>query len=117
MAGREQPYDPYIPAGGSGQGGSAGYDGGNTRTAAIQSVRANMLCGYDASGCATGWLFRSKCLASTLPTNPSYDGHSYSLVLWWLWECPYKFRDVESFPWQYQYQALALHHNKPRVTY
>ncbi|KAL9065816.1 MAG: hypothetical protein Q9161_007981 [Pseudevernia consocians] len=37
MAGREQPYDPYIPSGGSGQGGSAGYEGGNTRTAAIQS--------------------------------------------------------------------------------
>lgn len=41
MAGRELPYDPYIPAGGSGQGGSAGYEGGNTRTAAIQSVRVH----------------------------------------------------------------------------
>lgn len=39
MAGREQPYDPYIPAGNAGQGGSAQYEGGNTRTAAIQSVR------------------------------------------------------------------------------
>ncbi|KAL2054895.1 hypothetical protein ABVK25_004717 [Lepraria finkii] len=37
MAGREQPYDPYIPAGNAGQGGSAQYEGGNTRTAAIQS--------------------------------------------------------------------------------
>lgn len=38
MAGREQPYDPYIPSGSSGQGGNAQYEGGNTRTAAIQSV-------------------------------------------------------------------------------
>lgn len=40
MAGREQPYDPYIPAGHAGQAGSgsAQYEGGNTRTAAIQSV-------------------------------------------------------------------------------
>lgn len=34
----EPRYDPYIPAGGSGAGGSAQYDGGNPRTAAIQSV-------------------------------------------------------------------------------
>ena len=83
MAGREQPYDPYIPSGGSGQGGSAGYDGGNTRTAAIQSVRAYMLCCCDESGYAMGWLLRSKCLASTRPTSLSYDGHSYRLVLRW----------------------------------
>ena len=38
MAGREQPYDPYIPSGSTGQGGNAQYEGGNTRTAAIQSV-------------------------------------------------------------------------------
>lgn len=40
MAGREQPYDPYIPTGHAGQGGSgsAQYAGGSTRTAAIQSV-------------------------------------------------------------------------------
>ena len=38
MAGREQPYDPYIPSGSSGQGGNGQYEGGNTRTAAIQSV-------------------------------------------------------------------------------
>jgi len=37
MASREPPYDPYIPAGGSGAGGSAQYEGGNPRTAAIQS--------------------------------------------------------------------------------
>ncbi|KAL6722072.1 Vesicle membrane receptor protein (v-SNARE) [Lecanora helva] len=37
MSGREQPYDPYIPSGSSGQGGNGHYDGGNTRTAAIQS--------------------------------------------------------------------------------
>ncbi|MCJ1280043.1 SNAP receptor, synaptobrevin [Puttea exsequens] len=41
MANREQPYDPYIPSGSSGQGGPGGqggqFDGGNTRTAAIQS--------------------------------------------------------------------------------
>ena len=80
MAGREQPYDPYIPSGGSGQGGSAGYDGGNTRTAAIQSVRTNMLCGSDVLSCAMAWLLQSKCLASTLPTS---HGHSYNLVLPW----------------------------------
>lgn len=40
MAGREQPYDPYIPSGsaGQGQGGNGQYEGGNPRTAAIQSV-------------------------------------------------------------------------------
>ena len=38
MAGREQPYDPYIPSANGGQGGSGQYEGGNTRTAAIQSV-------------------------------------------------------------------------------
>ena len=39
MAGREQPYDPYIPSGSNGQQGGGGqYDGGNARTAAIQSV-------------------------------------------------------------------------------
>lgn len=39
MAGREHPYDPYIPSGSAGQGGSGQYEGGgNTRTAAIQSV-------------------------------------------------------------------------------
>ena len=37
MAGREQPYDPYIPSASNGQGGGQ-YDGGNARTAAIQSV-------------------------------------------------------------------------------
>ena len=52
MAGREQPYDPYIPSGGSGQGGSAGYEGGNTRTAAIQSVRAHTLSDFDGVCCA-----------------------------------------------------------------
>ena len=52
MAGREQPYDPYIPSGGSGQGGSAGYEGGNTRTAAIQSVRAYILWDRDGVCCA-----------------------------------------------------------------
>lgn len=32
---REQPYDPYIPSGGQGQGQNAG---GNQRTAALQAV-------------------------------------------------------------------------------
>lgn len=50
MAGREQPYDPYIPAGHSGQGGSGmGHDGGNTRTAAIQSVSSADLFYNDSS--------------------------------------------------------------------
>ncbi|CAD6589894.1 MAG: hypothetical protein ASARMPREDX12_004068 [Alectoria sarmentosa] len=49
MAGRELPYDPYIPSGGSGQGGSAGYEGGNTRTAAIQSL-ASLERGPDVYG-------------------------------------------------------------------
>lgn len=43
MAGREQPYDPYIPSGSAGQGGAAQHEGGNTRTAAIQSVRGKLL--------------------------------------------------------------------------
>lgn len=39
MAGREQPYDPYIPAGGSAPGaGNSAQDGGNQRTAALQAV-------------------------------------------------------------------------------
>ncbi len=52
MAGREQPYDPYIPSGSSGQGGNSQYEGGNTRTAAIQSVRANICIsnGYPVFG-------------------------------------------------------------------
>ncbi|KAG8528764.1 uncharacterized protein KY384_006452 [Bacidia gigantensis] len=36
MAGREQPYDPYIPSGSNGQTGGQ-HEGGNARTAAIQS--------------------------------------------------------------------------------
>ena len=39
MAGREQPYDPYIPAGGTGRSGTPAQDGGNQRTAALQAVR------------------------------------------------------------------------------
>ena len=35
---REQPYDPYIPAGGSGGPGNSAQDGGNQRTAALQAV-------------------------------------------------------------------------------
>ena len=38
MANREQPYDPYIPAGGAPQGGNTAQDGGNQRTAALQAV-------------------------------------------------------------------------------
>ena len=38
MADREQPYDPYIPAGGNAQGGAQGQSG-NHRTAALQAVR------------------------------------------------------------------------------
>ena len=39
MAGREQPYDPYIPAGGGAPGSSnAAPDAGNQRTAALQAV-------------------------------------------------------------------------------
>lgn len=37
MADREQPYDPYIPAGNNAGGGSAGPNG-NHRTAALQAV-------------------------------------------------------------------------------
>ena len=43
MAGREQPYDPYIPSGSNGAPGQGQYDGGNARTAAIQSVRVFMV--------------------------------------------------------------------------
>ncbi|CAF9912075.1 MAG: SNAP receptor, synaptobrevin [Heterodermia speciosa] len=35
--GREQPYDPYIPAGGSAGAGNPAPDGGNQRTAALQA--------------------------------------------------------------------------------
>jgi len=38
MANREQPYDPYIPAGGAPHGGNTAQDGGNQRTAALQAV-------------------------------------------------------------------------------
>jgi len=38
MANREQPYDPYIPAGGASHGGNTAQDGGNQRTAALQAV-------------------------------------------------------------------------------
>jgi hypothetical protein len=40
MADREQPYDPYIPAGGAGAGAQPGAQGqnGNHRTAALQAV-------------------------------------------------------------------------------
>lgn len=38
MAGREQPYDPYIPAGGAPGAGNSAPDGGNQRTAALQAV-------------------------------------------------------------------------------
>lgn len=37
MADREQPYDPYIPAGGSAPVGNT-QNGGNQRTAALQAV-------------------------------------------------------------------------------
>ena len=43
MANREQPYDPYIPAGGSAPSGSAAQDGGNQRTAALQAV-SDIIC-------------------------------------------------------------------------
>ena len=84
MAGRELPYDPYIPSGGSGQGGSAGYDGGNTRTAAIQSVRVHICCVVEMDQAAlwagfygaSAWHLHSQ-------TTPSCHGHSYSLVLRW----------------------------------
>lgn len=38
MANREQPYDPYIPAGGASHAGNTAQDGGNQRTAALQAV-------------------------------------------------------------------------------
>ena len=34
----EAPYDPYIPAGGSGAPGAASGQNGNQRTAALQAV-------------------------------------------------------------------------------
>ena len=50
MAGREQPYDPYIPSGSNGQQGGGQYDGGNARTAAIQSVRGHFIFAYKRAG-------------------------------------------------------------------
>lgn len=41
MADREQPYDPYIPSGGSAAGGAT--RDGSTRTAALQAV-SDELC-------------------------------------------------------------------------
>ena len=38
MAGREEPYDPYIPSGGAPSAGRAGEHGGTPKTAAIQAV-------------------------------------------------------------------------------
>ena len=38
MAGREEPYDPYIPSGGMPSGGRSGEHGGTPKTAAIQAV-------------------------------------------------------------------------------
>ena len=76
MAGREQPYDPYIPSGGSGQGASAGYEGGNTRTAAIQSVRAHNLRYFDRACCAMGlkrWPLQGGGLMSTFPAGSESD--------------------------------------------
>ncbi|KAL9099533.1 MAG: hypothetical protein Q9163_004981 [Psora crenata] len=37
MTGREQPYDPYIPSGSNGAAEQGQYDGGNAKTAAIQT--------------------------------------------------------------------------------
>ncbi|KAB8336977.1 hypothetical protein FH972_021281 [Carpinus fangiana] len=37
MADREQPYDPYIPAGGAPAPGASAQQGGNQRTAALQA--------------------------------------------------------------------------------
>lgn len=37
MADREQPYDPYIPAGGQGGAAAGGQNPGNQRTAALQA--------------------------------------------------------------------------------
>lgn len=38
MADREQPYDPYIPAGGSNNAAPGAQGQGNQRTAALQAV-------------------------------------------------------------------------------
>lgn len=38
MAGREEPYDPYIPSGSAPSAGRAGDHGGTPKTAAIQAV-------------------------------------------------------------------------------
>lgn len=37
MAGREEPYDPYIPSGSAPSGGRTGDQGGTAKTAAIQA--------------------------------------------------------------------------------
>ena len=46
MAGREEPYDPYIPSSSAPSGGRVGDHGGTPKTAAIQAV-----CG-DANFCS-----------------------------------------------------------------
>ena len=38
MAGREEPYDPYIASGSSRPGGNAQYEGGHSKIPAIQEV-------------------------------------------------------------------------------
>lgn len=43
MAGREEPYDPYIPSGGAPSAGRAAEHGGTPKTAAIQAVR-KLIC-------------------------------------------------------------------------
>lgn len=49
MADREQPYDPYIPAGNNAGAGGAGQDG-NHRTAALQAVGGNSSLNLSRSG-------------------------------------------------------------------
>lgn len=59
MANREQPYDPYIPAGGASHGGTTTQDGGNQRTAALQAV-------CDALP-STPFMMAPECSAQLLP--------------------------------------------------
>ena len=68
MADREQPYDPYIPSGGS-QGGAGAQAGGNQRTAAIQAVSLSLLNLSTSFGCGS-----SAALMPLRRTNSPFSG-------------------------------------------
>lgn len=68
MADREQPYDPYIPAGGNNAQGGAQGQSGNHRTAALQAV-----CPSSMNSPRLGTSPCSKMLLLLHPTSKQLD--------------------------------------------